>query len=72
MPPVTRRVRQQRIPSRVPLVTTTGAAAILAVSVRTVWRLIEEGELKVAGVIGNSNVFYRDQVEALRRRLYRD
>jgi excisionase family DNA binding protein len=60
------------MPRGVELVTTTGAAAILSVSVRTVWRLIEDGALKVAGVIGNSNVFYRDEVVQLRRRLYGD
>ncbi len=67
-----RRIRRQRIPRDVPLVTTTGAAAILQVSVRTVWRLIAEGQLRVAGVIGNSNVFFRDEVHRLRRHLYDD
>ena len=67
-----RRRRPPRTPDRAALVTTTGAAALLRVSVRTVWRLIEEGELQIAGVIGNSNVFYTDEVVAVRRRLYGD
>ncbi|MFZ1058777.1 MAG: helix-turn-helix domain-containing protein [Candidatus Rokuibacteriota bacterium] len=52
------------------MVTTTQAAALMGVSVRTLWRMIEDGELRIAGVIGNSNVFYKHEVLEVRQRLY--
>ncbi len=66
-----KKYKRQRIPrTAIPLVSTTQAAALMGVSVRTLWRIIEDGELPIAGVIGNSNIFYKDEVLALRRRLY--
>ncbi len=66
-----RRYKRQRIPkTAIPLVTTTQAAALMGVSVRTLWRIIDDGDLRIAGVIGNSNVFYRDEVVAVRQKLY--
>lgn len=62
--------RQQKIPKHIPLLTTTQAAALMGVSVRTLWRIVAEGEIRPAGVIGGANVYYRDDVLAARRRLY--
>ena len=64
------RSRRPRVPKGIPLVTTTEAAYLLGVSVRTLWRLVEEGEIQPAGVIGTANVYYKDEVVKLRKRLY--
>ncbi len=66
-----KKYKRQRIPrTAIPLVTTTQAAALMGVSVRTLWRMIEDGELRIAGVIGNSNVFYKHEVLEARQKLY--
>ena len=62
--------RRERIPGGIPLVTTTQAAALMGVSVRTFWRIVNEGLIQPAGVIGTANVYYKDEVLRLRRRLY--
>jgi len=67
---MTKKYRRQRIPSGIPLVTTTQAAVLMGVSVRTLWRIIEDGYLRPAGVIGNSNVFYKHDVLEVRQKLY--
>ncbi len=64
------RRRQPRVPKGIPLVTTTEAAYLLGVSVRTFWRLVEQRKILPAGIIGTANVYYRDEVVALRRKLY--
>jgi excisionase family DNA binding protein len=58
------------MPRQVNLLTTTQAAALVGISVRTFWRLVNEGHIRPAGVIGTANVYYRDEVVAMRRRLY--
>ncbi len=54
----------------VPLITTAGAAALMGVSARTFTTLVAERRIVPAGIIGNSHVFYRDEVVALRKKLY--
>ncbi len=52
------------------LVTTSQAAALMSVSARTFTTLIAERRIVPAGLIGNGYVFWRDEVIALRRKLY--
>ena len=53
------------------LLTTTQAAHVLGVSTRTLYRYMDEGLILRAGTVGQSYVFYADEVEILRRRLGR-
>jgi len=59
------------IPNKVRLLTTTQAAHVLGVSTRTLYRYMDEGLILRAGTVGQSYVFYADEVEVLRRRLGR-
>ena len=53
------------------LITTTQAALVLGVSTRTLYRYMSEGLILRAGTVGQSYVFYADELEELRRRLGR-
>jgi len=70
-----RRSRRERpprgLPNKVRLITTTQAALVLGVSTRTLYRYMSEGLILRAGTVGQSYVFYADEVEELRRRLGR-
>jgi excisionase family DNA binding protein len=60
------------LPDRgVRLLTTTQAALALGVSTRTLYRYMDEGLIARAGTVGQSYVFYAEDVEELRRRLGR-
>ncbi len=59
------------IPDKVRLLTTTQAAHVLGISTRTLYRYMDEGWILRAGTVGQSYVFYADEVEVLRRRLGR-
>ncbi len=59
------------IPDKVRLLTTTQAAHVLGVSTRTLYRYMDEGWILRAGTVGQSYVFYADEVEVLRGRLGR-
>lgn len=54
----------------VELLPTSRAAALMEISARTFTTLVAEGHLVPAGIIGNSNVYYRDEVLAVRKQLY--
>ncbi len=67
-----RRERRPRgLPNKVRLITTTQAALVLGVSTRTLYRYMSEGLILRAGTVGQSYVFYADELEELRRRLGR-
>ncbi len=70
-----RRSRRERpprgLPNKVRLITTTQAALVLGVSTRTLYRYMSEGLILRAGTVGQSYVFYADELEELRRRLGR-
>ncbi len=59
------------LPDKVRLLTTTQAAHALGVSTRTLYRYMDERLIFRAGTVGQSYVFYADEVEDLRRRLGR-
>ena len=59
------------LPDKVRLLTTTQAAHVLGVSTRTLYRYMDEGLILRAGTVGQSYVFYADEVEGLRHRLGR-
>ncbi|HKX02427.1 MAG TPA: helix-turn-helix domain-containing protein [Methylomirabilota bacterium] len=59
------------LPDKVHLLTTTQAAHVLGVSTRTLYRYMDEGLILRAGTVGQSYVFYADEVEVLRQRLGR-
>ena len=61
---------RESIPKEIPLVTTTQAAALMGVSARTFWRIIDDKYLQPAGVIGTSNVFFKADILKVRRELY--
>ena len=44
---------------------------MLGVSTRTLYRYMDEGLILRAGTVGQSYVFYADEVEVLRQRLRR-
>ncbi len=59
------------LPGKVRLLTTTQAAHVLGVSTRTLYRYMDERLIFRAGTVGQSYVFYADEVEGLRQRLRR-
>jgi excisionase family DNA binding protein len=59
------------LPDKVRLLTTTQAAHVLGVSTRTLYRYMDERLILRAGTVGQSYVFYADEVEGLRQRLGR-
>ena len=59
------------LPDKVRLLTTTQAALVLGVSTRTLYRYMSDGLILRAGTVGQSYVFYADEVEELRRRRWR-
>jgi excisionase family DNA binding protein len=59
------------LPDKVRLLTTTQAAHALGVSTRTLYRYMDERLILRAGTVGQSYVFYADEVEVLRQRLGR-
>jgi excisionase family DNA binding protein len=59
------------LPDKVRLLTTTQAAHVLGVSTRTLYRYMDERLILRAGTVGQSYVFYADEVEVLRQRLRR-
>ena len=66
-----RRERRERgLPGEVRLLTTAQAAGVLEVSVRTLQRYMDEGLIAPAGRVGMGYVFYADEVDSLRRKLF--